>query len=284
MSQQPDFIGLGVEKAGTSWIFACLYEHPQICIPVKEINFFSNETLWQKGKEHYEAFFRERCGNTETLKGEYSTNYFFHEKVAERISRHYPKIKLLLCLRNPVERAFSNYLNDIKAGTINKNLDFEPALKSQNYYIEQGRYKIQFERYFSFFKKAQIKIMVYEDIAKNPEAFMQDIYHFIGVDPGFIPPSLHKRINTGRIPNNVRIEKWSNQIAAFFQKNRFGEKLWWLIKNSGFPQWVRNFNTSGNEKPIMSEETYRRLAVIFKEDIIYVEKLLDRKLNWYSKS
>jgi hypothetical protein len=53
----PDFIGIGAQRAGTSWLYACLYEHPQICMPLKEIHFFSCERNWRRGYERYEGIF-----------------------------------------------------------------------------------------------------------------------------------------------------------------------------------------------------------------------------------
>lgn len=276
----PDFIGLGVEKAGTSWIFACLYEHPEVCIPVKEINFFSDAVLWEKGQASYEAFFQNRCSKA-GQKGEFSTNYFYHSKAAERIHCFYPNVKLLVCLRHPAERAFSNYLNDIKAGTIRADLTFEQAIQTQDYYLEQGKYKEQLERYFRFFKKEQLKILIYEDIQKAPLNFIQSIYQFIGIDPTFVPPSLHKKINTGRVPTYVQLEKWTNRIAASLQNYALGERIWWTIKRSGIPQILRGINTSTKEQPSLSAATYQQLANFFHEDISYIEQLLNRKL-WTS--
>lgn len=277
----PDFIGLGVEKAGTSWIFACLYEHPEVCIPVKEINFFSEAVHWEKGLHSYQDFFKNRCPSS-TIKGEFSTSYFYNQKVPKRIHDYFPKIKLLVCLRDPIDRAYSNYLNDIKAGTIAASLPFDEALKIKTYYLDQGKYKQQFERYYSFFAPSQFKVLLYEDLLQNPLQFIQDIYDFIGVDRTFIPPSLHQRINTGRVPSNVEVEKLSNRIAALLQKSKAGEKIWWLIKQSGLPQLIRTFNTRTKALPSkMPLDIRTKLIPFFREDKHYVEQLLNRKLHWF---
>lgn len=279
MSYSPDFIGLGVEKAGTSWIFACLYEHPEICIPVKEINFFCEQDKWRKGQEWYEDFFKTRCAQGK-IKGEYSTSYFYQKSVPQKIHQLYPSTKLLVCLRNPIDRAFSNYINDIKAGTIPASTSFEAALKTQAYYIQQGHYKSQFESYFEFFNKKQLKVLLYDDLKENPLDFIQDIYQFLEVDKSFVPESLQKKINVGRIPGSTDVEKFSNRIAAFLQQTKIGENLWWKIKQSGLPELLRKANTQNSTAMQLNQKVRLLLTQTFEEDITYIEKLLDQKLNW----
>jgi len=275
----PVFIGLGVEKAATSWIFACLYEHPEICIPIKEINFFSEDELWQKGKSWFESIFSERCNEANLIIGEFSTAYFYHSLAAKRINDLYPHAKLIVNLRNPIDRAFSNYVNDIKAGNIDRNDSFEKASKQNNFYIDQGRYKEQLERYLELFDRSQIKVMVYDDLDK-PLEFIQSIFAFLGVDDSFVPNVLNKKINKARIPENMTLEKWNNFIAKGLQRSILGEKVWWQIKKSGIPAFLRKLNTKNAIELKLDEITRKRLHPIFEEDIKFVENYLQRKLPW----
>ena len=116
-----DFIGIGAQRSGTSWVYACLYEHPEICIPIKEIHFFSrpryeNGTLWYE--EHFAT-----CGVGKRC-GEFSTSYLYSDVTAERIHKHYPEVKILAILRNPITRALSQYGNAIKGGEIPESMTF----------------------------------------------------------------------------------------------------------------------------------------------------------------
>ncbi len=276
---KPDFIGLGVEKSGTSWIFACLYEHPEICIPVKEVNFFCIDDKWEKGISWYTDFFKTRCPK-EKIKGEFSTSYFYDKKVPARIQSFYPDIKLIVCLRNPIDRAYSNYINDLKAGNISTQLTFEAALKIKHEYLNQGKYKEQLERYQSLFNIKNLKIVLYDDLIKDPRKFIQEIYSFLEVASTFVPPSLHERINTARVPSHLGIEQASNRIAALLQHSKLGEKIWWIIKKSKAPKWIRKFNTKNNLKIQITAKDYNELINFFTDDIIYVEQLLNRKLDW----
>ena len=274
-----NFIGLGVEKAATSWIFACLYEHPEVCIPIKEINFFSEDELWQQGKQYYESIFSERCNSPNLIKGEFSTSYFFLPGVANRIKDVYPNAKLIVNLRNPIDRAFSNYVNDLKAGAVDTEISFEKALKAKNYYLDQGHYKEQLERYFELFDRNQIKVLVYDDL-DQPLEFIQSVFSFLEVNDSFVPVVLNEKINTARIPGNLTLEYWNNRVAKGLQKNKLGEKIWWQIKKSRIPEVLRKINTKKETELKLKESTRKKLRPIFEEDIKFVEDYLQRKLNW----
>ena len=279
MKRPQIFIGLGVEKAATSWIFACLYQHPEICIPIKEINFFSKDELWEKGKVWYESFFSKRCDNLDLIKGEYSTAYFFHPLAAKRINALYPTAKLIVNLRNPIDRAFSNYVNDLKAGNIDPDDSFEKAMQKNDYYIDQGHYKKQLERYLEFFERSQIKVLLYDDL-DQPAEFIRSVFSFLEVDESFIPDVLNKKINTARIPGNLTWEYWNNLIAKKLQNSKLGEKIWWQIKQSGIPEFVRKLNTKKGVELKLQENIRNELRPIFEEDIKFVEDFLNRKLDW----
>ena len=93
-----DFIGLGAQRSGTSWIYACLHEHPQIFIPIKEIHFFSRERNWSKGYQWYENLFAQ-CP-IDRKAGEFSTSYLIDQETPSRIHQQYPGTKLIVSLRN----------------------------------------------------------------------------------------------------------------------------------------------------------------------------------------
>src|SRR5438045_5070609 len=93
-ARAPDFIGIGAQRTGTSWIYACLYEHPEICMPRKEINFFSRERNWTRGFEWYEQIFAE-CPSR-TIAGEFSTSYLSDAQAPARIKDRYPAVRLIV--------------------------------------------------------------------------------------------------------------------------------------------------------------------------------------------
>lgn len=277
-NNKPDFIGIGAQRSGTSWMYANLYEHPDICAPEKEIHFFSRERNWFKGYEWYESHFRTCSLNKK--KGEYSTSYLYDSGSASRIHARYPDVKIIACLRNPIDRAFSNYLNDMPAGNIDPTMTFEEALEIHPEYVAQGYYTQQIKRYYDLFPQKNILVLIYEDHKKNPLEFIQSIYHHIGVDETFVPTMLTQKVGEGRRPRLIIIEKIIIHSSHLLRS--FGlRKLWWLLKKSGIARYVSRLNThtSIDKKPSLTQEQRQKLYALFKDDIHTLEKMLKRKLN-----
>lgn len=276
-----DFIGVGAQKAGTSWIYACLYEHPGICAPVKEIHFFSRDR-YGEGIEWYEHYFR-NCAEGK-LKGEFSTSYLYSPNAAKRIASHYPDVKLIAVLRNPVDRAFSQYRNAIKAGEIGAETTFETYLQEAPSAIEQGKYHEQLLRYFEHFSKDQVKILIYEDSRRDPEGFIAWIYTFLGVDASFTPSMLHTEVNVARTPKHVLVERAMHRMAETLRKVGL-DRLVWAIRKSGLPDLVRKGNTKQNEStPEVSDTARRYIATAVKDDVRSLSELVGRDLmhEWHT--
>ena len=269
-----DFIGVGAQKSGTSWIYACLYEHPEICAPIKEIHFFSRKRNWSKGIDWYRGKFN-TC-KTGSLRGEFSTSYLYDENSAARIKKHFPKAKIIVSLRNPVNRAFSQYRNAIKAGEISKDTSIEDALKQDKSIIEQGMYYEQVKRYIDMFGKDQVLVLVYEDSKKDPAKFVKSIYTFLDIDENFVPSMLHRSINTARTPHYVVVDRYMTRIAEFLRKNDL-DKIVWFIKKSSIPDMIRKVNTQEDDI-ILALDIKQKLKEIFKEDEKKLSKLLKRDL------
>ncbi len=189
-----DFIGLGVQKSATSWIFQCLLEHPEIRIGEhKEVHFFN--LRFQRGYAWYHGQFE--FGHWKT--GEFSTLYFPDAEVPRRIHDYNPGVKLLLSLRNPVDRAYSQHIHNIREGRVPAELlEFGDAWPLNPGYIEQGYYATHLKRFLEYFPKEQIHIVFFDDVKSEPDRVMAGMYSFLGVDPSFRPGAMGKRINTAR--------------------------------------------------------------------------------------
>ena len=133
MNRGPDFIGIGAEKAGTSWIYYCLHQHPSIDTRIKETYFFNMGSNWSKGFEWYESFFK-HCHPTAKT-GEFSPGYLTDPVAPEKIYKKHPNTKLIVSLRNPVDRAFSAYIFNIKRGKLRPTIPFNTAIKQDPEYL-----------------------------------------------------------------------------------------------------------------------------------------------------
>jgi hypothetical protein len=237
----PDFIGIGAQRSGTSWIYACLYEHPQICMPQKEINFFSRDRNWSRGIEWYERRFAE-CP-VHTIAGEFSTSYLTEPEAPARIRDRYPDIRLLVSLRHPVDRAYSSYLNDIVAGVVSAETRFSRALDSHPEYVDGGRYVRHLRRYLDLFARDQILISFFEDARSEPLVAIRQIYRFLGAEPAFRPAMLDRQVGVGRVPRFHSLERALIDASAAVRSRRALRPLWWTAKRMGAGDRLRALNT-----------------------------------------
>lgn len=277
-----DFIGVGAQKSGTSWMYACLYEHPQICAPIKEIHFFSRPRF-SKGKEWYEHHFRACRENT--IKGEFSTSYLYSEEAPQRIAAMYPKVKIIAVLRNPFDRAYSQYRNAVKAGEVKESTTFTEYARHEKSVYEQGLYAKQLERYYKYFPREQVLVLIYEDIKKDPLAFIKRIYHFLGVDGTFVPSMLHTQVNVDRTPRMIFIDRTMHHVSEMLRKIGF-DRIVWLIRKSGLPDFIRKFNTKAmDERSLERAKEHSSMSKeLFIDDVARLSQLIGRDMSKEWKS
>lgn len=245
---------------------------------MKELHFFSRQRNWSKGYTWYESCFKE-C-SPDKKAGEFSTSYLVDPITPERIHNRYPNTKLIASLRNPVDRAFSNYMIDIESGQVSPDTPFMQALEKHPEYVEQGRYATQLRRYLKFFDRKQILVLIYDDISVNPANFIEQVYRFIGVDSNFIPALLTTRVHPSRVPKSVWLDRQFNQLSILFRKRGLA-KVWWSFKKMELGTRIRSFNTrqevGKTRKLSLSEQ--RIIYDMVKDEIIELEHLLGRELK-----
>ncbi len=191
--QEPNFIIIGVHKGGTTSLYSYLTQHPQIIPPIKkEMDFWSwkfNESInW------YLSHFPGIPEGKKILTGEASPSYFDHPNAARRIYQFFPKIKLIILLRNPVDRAISQYHQWLRLNWENRSLeeviesDLEKLTKAPEKvdywrkelnYLARGVYVEFFKEWMSLFPREQFLILKSEDFYGNPEASMQQVLKFL---------------------------------------------------------------------------------------------------------
>ena len=223
----PDFLIIGAQKCGTTSLYRNLVKHPSIISAfIKEVHFFDNgRNYFQRGAGWYKAHFPTflykyyiTCiRRNDFLTGEASPFYLFHPHAPRRISELLPGVKLIVLLRNPVDRAYSHYNHKVKRGR--ETLSFEDAVKmegerlrgevdkiikddhyeSRNYncyaYLLRGIYVDQLKRVYTYFNKSQVLILKSEDFFKDSQVTMEKVLQFLGL-PGWQPRDF-KKANVG---------------------------------------------------------------------------------------
>ncbi len=214
----PNFLIIGVQKAGTTSIYNYLDEHPQVYMsPVKETNFL--EADWEKEPEKLAKKSSKSITDIETYRqlfdgvqdeiaiGEASPNYLFHYQTsAQAIQRFVPDAKLIAILRNPTERAYSDYLMHIRDAIEEpESLSEIIAHRAESaYFFSKGFYYEQIKHFFEEFGRQKVEVYLYDDLCKNPVALMQNMYSFIGVDDNFVPDTA-KKAQKAQVPKNQGI-------------------------------------------------------------------------------
>ena len=168
--RRPDFLIIGSQKAGTSTLWHVLRQHPQLFLPEKkEVNFFFHEADYQRGIGEYEAYFRQ--ASSDTMCGEASPGYLCHPRVPMRIFRALPNAKLIVTLRDPIERAYSQYWDNrrwLREGQLFDDLVRAPLHRSsspgQRNYFSRGLYSTYLNRYLQLFDRSQIMVIWFSEL------------------------------------------------------------------------------------------------------------------------
>jgi hypothetical protein len=194
----PDFVVVGAQKAGTTWLYECLSEHPEVFVPrMKEVHYFTRPqddrlSRLDQGVEWYKSLFPDDG----KVSGELTPDYMFFPYVAPAIAALNPKMKIVALLRDPVDRAYSQYWMRRR---YRDSPSFEDSLRETPGLIERGFYYRQLAPYFEIFGTARVRIYIYEEITRAPEQFFADLCRFLGVSPGFVPRSLHQRVGETKV-------------------------------------------------------------------------------------
>ncbi len=260
----PTFIHLGGQRCGTTWVHKCLAEHPQVFMAdPKELHFFNNN--FEQGESWYRAKFAP-VTSEHVAWGEATPAYINVESVPERIRAMCPDARLIACLRNPVERAYSAYKLK-RHGDLNYET-FEEALEQEPDIMERGKYHEQLERYFELFPREQILVQLYDDLVHRERKFIRDIYSHIGVDADYKPSWLGKTDNAVIMPD--------------MQDRLKGVGLGWAIRavrDSKVGPMIRKWNRKQKTKKAgqykgMKPETRAMLVEYFREPNRKLEALI----------
>jgi len=297
MARLPNFLIVGAAKAGTTSLYYYLKEHFEIFLPErKELRFFSqmkgdfegqgdeklNKTIIKNIDEYIEFF---KAVKIEKAIGDVSPDYLYYfENSILNIKKFLENPKVIIILRNPIDRAFSHYLHFVRDGR--ETLSFEEALKEEGrrralnwewawYYKDVGFYYNQVKTYLENF--LEVKVYLYDDLKKDPLNLVQDIYRFLEVDDSFIPKSIGEKFNVSGIPKN-------KFLHAFLTKpNLVKSAIKPLVKLFLPEKRRRNFQNKllqkNLKKPQIKPETREYLIELYKEDILKLQDLIKRDLS-----
>ncbi len=251
----PDFAIVGAKRGGTTSLYNYLLEHPSVAplFPgrqrIKGVRYFDSE--FSRGPRWYRSHFPVELGGRfiarpqvpHPVAGEASPYYLFHPLAAQRLAQEIPDMRIIISLRDPVERAYSHYKERVRHDA--EPLSFEDALEAEaglrgeterlvndpsyhskehedHSYVAQGRYLDMLPRWFELFPREQFHIVASEDFYADPGRVVNEIWSFLGLPPG----SLRSRKRHNYVPAaDIQPETRRRLQAAFTEHNQALEQL-----------------------------------------------------------
>lgn len=291
----PNFMCLGAAKSGTTTLFDVLRQHPDVYIPAfKEPHFFDIPENYNNGIEWYEKnYFRKA---DKRIIADFTPSYFFEKEAPKRIFNDIgSKIKFVVLLRNPVDRAYSHHLHSVRDD--HENLSFEESLKQENERLD--RYEKNGD-YLSYLRNSYFNQGLYGDMLERYlEYFTLDNFLFINFEEEFLherKATIQKILEFLSIEVEVELQTNLRSNPASKEKVKFLKKLmkkrgWWrkvlkfLIPSVQVRQIIKNRIQRANIKEYKIEELSEELKsklynTYFKENMRKFEQLTNKKMNW----
>lgn len=271
----PDFLGIGPGRTGTSWLHEVLAGHADLPRGVKETQFFNHS--YEKGMDWYAAHFRHARGDRPI--GEICP-YFIHPLATERIKLHLPDCKLVVCFRDPVDHAYSNYKLLIAYAWARGS--FDEVVESRPHIDRGNQYAANLRRWFDVFGRGQIHITWYEDLSSDPQGYLDRFCEFTGirkftlVDHG----TAAKKVNEFQGPPRSRRLAQNARHAMYWLRDRRAYSIINALDRVG----VWSFCFSGGERyPRLTVEQDARLRQRYLPEVEALEALLGCDLSRWKR-
>jgi hypothetical protein len=262
-----------------------LSQHPEICFPEeKELHFFGNFYDYREGVENLSENFD--CEESQ-LVGEFTPRYSIQDKALERIHESFEDVKIIVCLRDPVERAFSQY----KWFRFNKGKEyqeFEDALEGflSEDYVGKSRYCERLSKIFSTFGRENVHLIFFQDIVENPDEVSRELYSFLEVAEKFEPEDESANQNSSNTSGErgllyvkfVRCENIARRLALKLRINKVLRPVANPLLESG-KQILDSRKKTEVDVELEDETRSRVFEKYFREDVENLEELLDRDLD-----
>lgn len=300
--REPNFFIVGAAKCGTTSLYYYLKQHPEIYLPRKE-SFFLISDIYKnintadpahRKKDDIiytiEDYLKLYCdaGNKKAI-GEVGTGYmYYHDIAIPRIKRYLGDVKILMVLRNPIDRAYSSYRHFVTMNVPGLST-FEGELKMEEervrnrwdfmwFHVRLGFYYEQVKAYIENFSK--VKVYLFDDLETSPADMIKDMYGFLEVDTGFVP--VLEKYNISGTPRSKMLQNFifqDNPVRAFLRpivkmvvpKEKRSEMRLWVVK--------KNLKKGMDMRP----ETRSRLREMYSKDITMLQGLIGRDLSTWLK-
>ncbi len=283
--KEPNFFSTDIDPSRFSPLYKQIEKQKRLNLE-EYVKGDMNREIWGyfvRDKKHYTALFK-KVTNQKAI-GEVSNSYLFSETAAREIYRTLPDVKLIVILRHPVDRMYSHYLANLRDGKtylpFRQEIEKDFNQKEKGWYInhgyvELGFYATQLKRYLDLFPPEQMKILLYDQLKKEPRQLMEEVCRFLGIRTDWSFP-VDQRFNEARLPRNARLLYWMS--ISGIKKSLFR-----LIPES-HKVMVKNLFFKNSVIPDLNLQDYQFAASFYWQEIPALEKLTGLDLSsWLSVS
>jgi len=290
MEKRPNFFIVGVPKAGTTSLYCYLTTIKGIYLsPIKEPNYFSVSTIpnnyhrrpIRDKKEYFSLFEKVK---DEKIIGEASPLYLSDPQAPKLIHDTVPDAKIIISLRDPVDRLFSNYLMLVRLGWL--KLSFLEELKIEfrqrmndarphltpHLRIEASLYSENVKRYLDIFGEKQVKIIIFEEWIHDPKTTIEEILRFLGLNPSvnYFKNEIHNPFVVVRGPVVQKI--FTNVVVVKIAKTLIPQSTRTILRDKVL--------FKKQPKPKMDQESKQMLVKYYHDDVEKLQTIIGRKLPW----
>jgi hypothetical protein len=288
MKYKPNFLIVGAPKCGTTALYRYLQSHPEVFMPkVKEPYYFiqpkeiighgPKDLSWRTmvdDKNEYYKLFQDADSKNKAI-GEASAGYlYFHKESIPKIKAEIGDPKIIILIRNPIERAFSSHIHHVRAGR--ESISFMDAWMAQKQRKEAGwwfGFQLRdvglYSEGISAFQKSFSEVMIIkqEDLLKKTNDTLAEIYKYLNLSPGYFV-DIQRRFNENILPRSSKVKL----IVDKFERRQI------------FPKIVKKITSINSYKPILSIQDAQKIAQEFEEDLKITGKLCNKDLSgWLNK-
>jgi hypothetical protein len=293
----PNFVVIGAPKCGTTSLYYYLGRHPDVYLPRrKELHYFSSEQMVRlvggpgdayivsmicRTRKDYESFYS--GVQDERAIGDISPSYFYFPEASERIRDELGSPRIVVLVRDPIEKAFSQYMHLIRDNR--ETLEFFDALKAEGQriaegwaalwrYAESSIYTPRIQKYLDVFGEDRVRIIRFEELTSSRHATLEELFRFLEVDPGFRPDVSMTYNRSGK----PRLRFLADLIAKPNPVTSAARRLLPEAVTTSVKNVLRDLNTG--RKAELDERSRAYLRDYFMDDVAKLAGLVGTRLDW----
>jgi len=270
-ARMPNFLFIGPDRTGSTWLHQVLGQHPQVFVPKLKDSYFFNR-YHHLGLPWYAGLFRDARPEHLAV-GEVAHDYLYSDKARTRIRQQLPQVKLLITIRDPVDRAVSHWRFRRRSGAT--DLGFEDDLQSCPEICEHGLYAKALRNWMRDFPPEQIHFLSFEKLRSAPRRFCGDLATILQIDDALFPKVLPPAVQRAKLPRSSRVIRVTRLIGDRLRDHGFA-RTWGHMKSSAIAQKIL-FQSRNVPRPVTCPGAFER---IFDEDRKQLEHMTGQ--SWSS--